>query len=67
MTKGTPLTMREAIENGFTMAMTKPVSEAPAIIELHIRDYVANKAYSKDIELDRAFRIFFIKLFGGKL
>ncbi len=59
-----PVSITEAIENGIRDGLGKHKSLRAREIENNIKDFIANKACSKDIELDRAFRIFFAKIFG---
>ncbi len=58
----TPETLTEAISNGLKEGMGKTHVEVVISIELAVRDYLANKAFSRDLELDRAFKIFFDKV-----
>ncbi len=59
---GTPKTLTEAISNGLNEGIGKTHPEVVISIELAVRDYLANKAFSRDLELDRAFKIFFDKV-----
>ena len=67
MNRETPKNIQEAISNGLNDGLGKPPSEVVIAIEREVKDFLAQKACSKDIELDRAFRLFCTKIFGGTL
>ncbi len=62
-----PETLLEAIEEGIKDGSGKFKLLRSRLIEERIREFVINRIMTSDSELAKSFRIFYLRIFGGKL